>query len=99
MKRHEMMAGTNREKISGRGVINLIRGQLINQNRDPRENPRKILIDKAINLMSQNAPIPTTAIRHFRSPLSAELLIHCVLIGRTQRAIKSKYIIYNDVLQ
>ena len=54
------MAGTNREKSRGSGVINLIRGQLINLNRDPRENPRKILIDKAINLMSQNAPLPTT---------------------------------------
>ena len=41
-------------------ILSGLRGQLINQNRDPRENPRKILIDKAINLMSQNAPIPTT---------------------------------------
>ena len=65
MKRLETMAGTSREKSRGRGVINLIRGQLINQNRDPRENPRKILIDKAINLMSQNAPLPTTGISLF----------------------------------
>ena len=94
MKTHETMAGTSREKSRGSGAINLIRGQLINQNRDPREDPRKILIDKAINLMSQNAPIPTTTYGRF--PLG-EIYFYLLIVSflrfgtKVKRSVKIRH--------